>query len=44
VAHPGLGGEQFDQGCVQSVDPAGRISGHGVQGYQHPFGINNQID
>ena len=43
-ADPGLGGEQFDQGRVQAVDPTGRSGGHGVQGYHHPFGINRQID
>ena len=43
-AHPRLGGEQFDQGRVQAIDPSGRNGGHGVQRYHHPFGINRQID
>ena len=43
-AYPRLGGEQFDQGRVQTIHPAGRNSSHGVQRYQRPFGINRQYD
>jgi hypothetical protein len=43
-AYPGLGGEQFDQGRVQMVHPSGRNGSHGVQRYQHLFGINRQYD
>ena len=43
-AHPGLGGEQFDQRGVQVIHPPGRNSGHGVQRYHRPFGINRQHD
>jgi len=43
-AHPGLGGQQFDQRGVQPVDQPMVTGSHGVQRYQDSFGINSQDD